>query len=279
MRIALADLRVEHHAGVIAQAQRQVEPRQGLAERTAGDHAASLQQHHVVGQARHLVERVADVDDGQRQRLVQAVEIRQDRRLGGRIERGQRLVHEQEARAHRECACDRNALALAAGQRVDAPLQQGRDAQQLDRLLQRNAALGRRNTTAAIVQVAAHIEVREQARFLEHDADGAAVRRHEHALVLPHLAAQREAALGRTLQAGDAAQQRGLARAGGAEQCGDAARRCVERRIERESGVAQLERCLDHVRTSARRRLSAYTPSSITNEATSSSSASRCAAA
>ncbi len=51
-------------------------------------------------------------------------------------------------------------------------------------------------------------------------------------ITLPDRAIDREAAQGRTLQPGNAAQQRGLARAGVAEQSGDAARGQVQVHIE-----------------------------------------------
>jgi hypothetical protein len=59
------------------------------------------------------------------------------------VERGQRLVHQQQARAGRQRAGDRDALALAAGERVGPALQQVADAQQLDHLVEFDAARAR----------------------------------------------------------------------------------------------------------------------------------------
>ena len=76
---------------------------------------------------------------------------------------------------------------------------------------------------APVVQVGAHRKVGEQARFLEHVADGALVGTAEDAgrVVLPDLSPDGETA-GEALQAGDTAQHRGLAGTRRAEQRGDA---------------------------------------------------------
>src|SRR5690606_28475450 len=77
-------------------------------------------------------------------------------------------------------------------------------------------------------------------------ADGAPVRLSEDSgpIVLPDLLADREAA-GKALQAGDAAQRRGLAAAGGAEEPGDAAHWRGERHVEREAAEPAGEGRLD----------------------------------
>jgi hypothetical protein len=74
--------------------------------------------------------------------------------------------------------------------------------------------------------------MRQQARFLEHVAERAAVRRHEHARVLPDGIADAQEAAGVTLEPGDRAQQRRLARAGRPEQRGHAASRQLERHVQ-----------------------------------------------
>src|SRR5262249_3473601 len=93
-------------------------------------------------------------------------------------------------------------------------------------------------------QVAAHGQMRQQARFLEDEADGAAMDRQEGALVLPDLAAHAEP----PRQPGeprDASQHGGLARPGGTGQRRHAAHRKVQVHIEGKvpepSGEARLD--------------------------------------
>ncbi len=247
LRVALGDHAVEHDAGLLAERQRQVEPRQHLAQRPGGEDAARFHHHQVVGQARHFVDGVADVDDRQRQLVVQAVEVGQHLGLAARVERRQRFVEQQQARVGAERARDRDALAFAARERGRAPRHQRADAQQLDDAVERDAALAGRDAAQAVFEVAAHVEVREQRRVLDHVADGAAMRRHPGAggVVLPDFGAEGEAAL-RTLQPGDGAQHGGLAAARRAEQRRDAARRQLERDVEREVAAREAELGLDH---------------------------------
>ena len=87
--------------------------------------------------------------------------------------------------------------------------------------------------------------MREQAGFLKHVAKRPAMRRHPELLVLPELALERQAALRRAFQPGDAAQQRGLAGAGGAEQGGDAARWQLHLNIEPEARPIEQETSVD----------------------------------
>ena len=109
---------------------------------------------------------------------------------------------------------------------------------------------GRREPLPAEFDVGAHAQVLEQAGLLEHDAHRAAMRRHEHAgrLVLPDLAVDDHASARRALQAGEAAQQRRLAAARGAEQRADAARGQRQGDVQRERAARQLERRFHHGR-------------------------------
>ena len=50
--------------------------------------------------------------------------------MRARVERGERLVEQQQARLHQERAADRDALALAAGQRAGPALEQMADTEQ-----------------------------------------------------------------------------------------------------------------------------------------------------
>jgi hypothetical protein len=193
----------------------------------------------VIGQSRHFVGRVADVDQRNVQFVAQAFQPGQEFLLAGVVQRGQRLVHQEQARRRQQGTGDRNALLLAAGKPLRQAVEQRAEAEQLDDgiALHRGRAAG---TTQAEIEVARHVQMREQPRILEHIAQRTLVGRHETRIILPGLAVHDQPA-GAALQPGDAAQQRGLAAARLAEQRGDAAARQVEIDVEREAGPGQRE--------------------------------------
>ena len=122
---------------------------------------------------------------------------------------------------------DRDALLLAARQlgRAGASSRCA-DAEQLDDLVELAvAARSSAREPAAVEQVLAHGQVREQPPFLEDVADAAPVLRHEDAAlgVGQHVAVDDDAALLGPDQPGDDVDQRGLAGAGAAEQRGQPA--------------------------------------------------------
>ncbi len=125
---------------------------------------------------------------------MQALEVGQDFCLALHIQRGQRLVHQQQAWAGGQCACDRHALPLPARQRVAAAFEQVGNAQHGDGLVQRHAALVRRHAAQTVVQVALYVEMGEQAGFLEHIAQRTLVHWDKNAgtFVLPDLALHRQ---------------------------------------------------------------------------------------
>lgn len=204
---------LDHHPGVVVQRQRQVDSRQGFADRPAGADLAVLQQHQVIGQARHFVRRVADIEHRDVQFLVQAFEIGQDLALALQVEGCQRLVHQQQARAGEQGPGDADALLLAAGEAFRHAFQQVLDAQQGAGLFQLDAAFGGGDALETEGQVAPHRQVAEQVGILEHVAEGTSVGRDEEvaAAVLPGLAVDRHLALGGLFQAGDTAQASALA--------------------------------------------------------------------
>ena len=71
---------------------------------------------------------VRDVDRGDAERAQQPVELAAQPLAQGGVERGQRLVEQQHARPRRDRARQRDALALAAGELVDAAVLQALDA-------------------------------------------------------------------------------------------------------------------------------------------------------
>jgi hypothetical protein len=122
----------EHGAGVLAQLDRQVDARQGLGQRPVRHGAAAFHDDDVVGQARDFVGGMADVDQRDVQLVAQALQPGQEFLLAGMVERGQRLVHQQQARRREQGAGDRHALLLAAGKPVGQAVEQRAEAEQVD---------------------------------------------------------------------------------------------------------------------------------------------------
>jgi len=195
VRVEAQHLCAHQRAGGIALGARHVRARQQRLDRAVRDDLAIAQQHQVVGQADHFVERMGDVQHRQAQLARQPLEVGQQFGLACGIQRGQRLVHQQQARAGGQRARDRHPLALAARQLRRATCQHGAQAQQLDRLRQRHAPLGGGHALQTEVQVALHRQVLEQAGFLKHQAQRSPVGGAPDAVrvVLPHVAAHRHA--------------------------------------------------------------------------------------
>ena len=81
--------------------------------------------------------------------------------------------------------------------------------------------------------------MREQARLLEYVTDLAIVHRPRYPVVLPDLVRNREAARRPTLEPGDAAQERRLARTGLTEHARDALHRNVGIHVQRKTAALQ----------------------------------------
>jgi hypothetical protein len=96
--IAFGHRGLEHGAGILAQADRQVDPRQGLGQRALRHGAAGVHDDDMVGQARDFVRGMADIDHGNVEFVAQAFQPGQEFLLARMVERGQRLVHQQQAR-------------------------------------------------------------------------------------------------------------------------------------------------------------------------------------
>ncbi len=134
-------------------------------------------------------------------------------------------------------------------QRMGAPPEQVSDAQQFHCLLQRNLPPRGGRAPQAVIQVAAHVQVGEEARLLEDVAKSAPVRRQPPAecVVLPDVSRHRHAA-GTALQPRHGAQQAGLAASGRAGHRGDAPSRKAQVRFQREApGPRQAQPHLDGI--------------------------------
>jgi hypothetical protein len=140
-----ADAPLNHHAGVVAQRQWQVQACQGFADRAAGQGLAVAEQHEVVGQARHFILGVADIQHRDVQFVVQALQVRQDFAFALGVERRQRFIHQQQFRAGEQRAGDADSLAFPAGQVLRMAIQQVADAQQFGGLGHVDPTLGFRD--------------------------------------------------------------------------------------------------------------------------------------
>ncbi|MGY3407375.1 hypothetical protein ACVWZV_003488 [Bradyrhizobium sp. GM5.1] len=159
---------------------------------------------------------MGDVDDGGADALVQRAQLDLHGFAQLLVERGQRFVHQDQPRLEDHGACERHALALAAGELRDTALfvagktdHRKRRAHLIrpGRLRQPSRAQGKGN-------ILADAHMREQRVVLEHDADIALVRRHPGDVA----AAEQDRSARWQDEAAEDAEQRRLAGAGGAEQ-------------------------------------------------------------
>jgi hypothetical protein len=171
----------------------------------------------MIGQARHFVGRMADVQHGDVELVVQAFEVGQDFLLECVIQRGQRFVHQQQPRAGGQRPRDADALAFTAGQPGRLAAQQPADIQHGNRLIERHPAVCGSHPLLPELQVGQHGEVRKQAGLLKHIAQRAFVDGHESCAVLPDIAIDDQRAARRGRQTGHGAQEGGLAGTGRAE--------------------------------------------------------------
>ena len=144
--------------------------------------------------------------------------------MRARIERGKRLVEQQQARPHQQRAADRDALALAARKSSRPPLEQVADIEQLDHVFECRRVGFAAADPAPVFQILPDSDVRKQPAFLEHIADAPAPGRHvdSRGTVEQHFAIELDAAAIRPHETGNHVDHAGLARARGAEQRGHA---------------------------------------------------------
>ena len=192
-----------------------------------------------VGEAHRLHLIVGEVDRGGPAPLEHALELGPHLQAQQRIEIGQRLVHEQNRRADGEGACHRHKLALPARELAGIALEQQVDVHE-----------GRRSPDAPVdrvpldllpVQAEADVpcdgHVREDGVVLEHHGDAAGAAGKPATRHPPP--ADRDLARGRRLEAGDDAQERGLAATRCTEQDQDLA--VTHREVERVQGGVGAE--------------------------------------
>ena len=96
--VSFDDHRIEDDTDIFAEAYRQVEAGKDFAQCAAGDDLARIQHDQMVGESRHLIGCVTDVDDGNLEFVMQTFQVGQKFTLACRIESRQRLVHQQQSR-------------------------------------------------------------------------------------------------------------------------------------------------------------------------------------
>ena len=175
---------------------------------------------------------MGDVDRGDSGLLDDAPQVVAQAQAQLRVEIAERLVEQQELRLIDEAARKRHALHLTAGERHDRAIGKFREPYKFQYFAGLAVDLGARHAAMPqrISDVLLDGHVRPDRVGLEHHADIAQTRRHLHAIGRRRYDAPANAdAPGRgMLEPRDAAQRRGLAAAGGAEQHDDLAGRHVK---------------------------------------------------
>src|SRR3954452_6611290 len=181
-------------------------------------HTAMLHDHHAVGEQHGLIEIVRHEQDRFLRALMDGGQLALQRLARLRVQRAERLIHQQNLRVDRQRPRNADALLHAAGELIGTAIARILQAHQIEiasrRFAQHPAA------HPLHFQPERHVlkrgEPRQQRRMLEH-----------HAAVVPtagdHVSIDRHAAAACRLEAHRDAQRRGLAAAGGADQRDDLA--------------------------------------------------------
>ena len=225
-RVAFRHMPLQQGAGIVPHHHRAVDGSQYLRRRASAPHATTVKHHQMIGQAGQFVCRVRDIQHRELQLVAHALQPRKDVLAPCLVQCGHGFIQQQEpgfavASARAMATRWRSPPDRAPGRRSSRCI----DPQQPDRGLQGPGRLLRPRAAHAVVQIAPHIEVLEQAGLLEHVAQciagvseerrgprRPARPRHRHHPRRPG-----------TLQARHAAQHTGLARTGRPEQHRDAA--------------------------------------------------------
>ena len=118
------------------------------------DAAGPPRQHHdAVGDPHRFLEIMRDIDRAHRAIGEQADKILHQQFAGLRIQRRQRLVHQQDRGPHRQRARDADALAHAAGQLLGIGAAEIRQAGAAQRVVDHRAALARRQGRRAAAEI------------------------------------------------------------------------------------------------------------------------------
>ena len=158
--------------------------------------------------------------DGDGDLLAQQRQLALQAAPGDLVHRREGLVEQQHPRLAGQCPGQRHALALATGELGRVAPGQPLQAHPGEPRLAATPPLGHRQVVQRHHDVAQRRQVRKQGVVLEHQAQAAALGRQRQAPagIEPQRLAAGDASGGRPVEPGDAAQQGGLAAAGGAHQ-------------------------------------------------------------
>ena len=147
--------------------------------RALSEQAAAANHQDPIRQGKHLGDVVRDIDHRNGEFVAHARQIRQDFFLEADIERGQRLVEQQQLRARQDRAGKRDALRLAAGKFGHRPGQEMSDLENFEHVFHADAfgAGSVNDALGAEENISPHRKVREQSALLGHVADVSALRR------------------------------------------------------------------------------------------------------
>src|SRR5262245_23926199 len=193
----------------------------GHARRAGGEHDHAGAEKHRLGDA------VGDEDDGLLRLLPDAQQLKVHLLARERVERAERLVHQDELGIVNERARDRRALLHAAGELVGVSVFLALEAHEREEVAGASAACGHGQTEdfGGQQHVVDHAPPFEQQRRLKHHADVA------RGIERLRRRADLELAGVERVEACEKLEQRGLAAAGGPDQRHELARLHVERRL------------------------------------------------
>ena len=219
LEVAVDDLPVQHVHGRRADEARDEDvgrPVVELERRARLLDDAGVHDDDLVGHRHRLDLVVGDVDGRHLEALVQRLDLRAHLHAQLGVEIGERLVEQEHLRIAHDGAAHGDALPLAARELAGIAVQQLLEAEDLRRpqhlpVHHRGRRLGELQGERHVVE---HGHVRVERIVLEHHGDVAVLRRQR----IDHPLADGDLARGDVLEAGDHAQQRGLAAAGRPDQ-------------------------------------------------------------
>jgi hypothetical protein len=199
---------------------RQIGPTGQRLDRTMGHHPSSAHDRQVRRKPHDVVEVVRDEHDGNVDRTPNPLDFTLKRPPQLSIDRGERLVEQQNSRLTRQRSCHRDTLALAAGQRRGPVVRAGGQMHEVEQRHGSRTSLATPKMAERSGDIAERGEMGKQGVFLKHEPHVPPVRGQIDGVVRvdPSLAAREHARVLRRVQSCDGPEDCGLAAAGGTEE-------------------------------------------------------------
>ena len=191
-------------------------------------------QHQVRCEAHHLVDLVAHVQGGDLELPGETLDEGKDVLLAVLVERGEGLIHQEEARVREHRTRERDPLALAAREGGHAPPEEGLEVHETDHRLRPEQSFAGRGAPVSVENVSLDREVGKETRVLEDEARPAVAGGDERSFVLPRRPVEGDPSPRFPLEPRDRPQEGGLAAARGPEDRGDPGEGDIETRFEAE---------------------------------------------